>query len=196
MLGALAWTSDSLDEDNELEQFAAGIPGLFVSKAVEQPADMQAWERYPKTRDRLIATSQSTTKSQSWRDRVCLRALYFIPNAIQAALSNVIRGPGSLVTIPPFLNSYESCVVANALSQDPGIDMKTRLDAECVAATTCARLDPSDQRTPPILVDRLDMPGDEVVQYIQTRERDNLCLRTFSALFDAYAALAWVCVIS
>ena len=114
--------------------------------------------------------------SRQWWDRVCLRALYFIPNAIQAALSNVIRGPGGLVTIPSFFNSYEPCLVADALSQDPGVDMKTRLDAECVAAITCARLDPSDQRTPPILVDRLDMPGDEVVQYLQTRERDNLLL--------------------
>ena len=75
--------------------------------------------------------------SRRWRDKVCLRALYFIPNAIQTALS-IIRGPGGLVTIPPFLNSYESCVIADALSQDPGIDMKARLDAECVAAITCA----------------------------------------------------------
>ncbi len=39
---ALAWTLDASDEDHELGQFAAGIPGLFVSKAVEQPAGMLA----------------------------------------------------------------------------------------------------------------------------------------------------------
>ena len=39
---ALAWTLDTLDEDHELEQFAAGIPGLFVSKAMEQPAGILA----------------------------------------------------------------------------------------------------------------------------------------------------------
>ena len=68
MIGAraLAWTLDSLDEDHELEQFAAGIPGLFVSKAVEQPADMlvsisesstppRPREKYPETCDGLIA---------------------------------------------------------------------------------------------------------------------------------------------
>jgi hypothetical protein len=54
--------------------------------------------------------------------------------------------------------------------------MKIRVDAECVAAITCARLDPSDQRTPPILADRLDMPNDELTRYLQTRERDNLLL--------------------
>jgi hypothetical protein len=123
--------------------------------------------------DSLLLLSKA---SRLWRDSVCLRALYFIPNAIQVALSNAINGPGGLVTIPPFLNSYESWAVAEALSQDPGIDPKTRLDAECVAAITCARLDPSDQRTSPIFVDRLDMPSDELVHYLQTHERDNLLL--------------------
>jgi hypothetical protein len=150
---ALAWTLDSLDEDHELEQFAAGIPGLFVSNAVEQPADMLASISEHSTLhpdlgndiQKLVTGSSPRASlhllpkaSRLWRDRVCLRALYFIPNAIQAALSNVIRGPGGFVTTPPFLNSYESCVLADALSQDPGIDMKTRLDAECVAAITCA----------------------------------------------------------
>jgi hypothetical protein len=40
--------------------------------------------------------------------------------------------------------------------------MKIKLDVECVAAVTCARLDPSDQRTPAILADRLDMPNNEL----------------------------------
>jgi hypothetical protein len=68
---ALAWTLDSLDEDHELEQFAAGIPGLFVSKAVGQPADLLASisesstpsgprERYPETCDRLVATCRQS----------------------------------------------------------------------------------------------------------------------------------------
>ncbi|KAI0265944.1 hypothetical protein BC834DRAFT_158793 [Gloeopeniophorella convolvens] len=35
---ALAWTYDSLDEDHELEQFLAGIPGLLNSRTVDQPA--------------------------------------------------------------------------------------------------------------------------------------------------------------
>ena len=39
---ALTWTLDSLGEDHGLEQFAAGIPSLFLSKAVEQPVDMPA----------------------------------------------------------------------------------------------------------------------------------------------------------
>jgi hypothetical protein len=189
---ALAWTLDSVDEDHELEQFAAGIPGLFVSKAVEQPEGMlasisESSNLHPdlgKDIQKLVTGSSPyadslhllTKASRLWRDRVCLRALYFIPNAIQAALSNAIRGPGGSVAIPPFLDSYESWVVADALSQDPRIDMKTRLDAGCVAAITCARLDPSDDRAPPILMDRLDIPSDELDHYLQTRERDNLLL--------------------
>jgi hypothetical protein len=54
--------------------------------------------------------------------------------------------------------------------------MKIRLDAECVAAITCARLDPSGQRMPAILADRLDIPNDEITHYLQARERDNLLL--------------------
>ena len=189
---ALAWTLDALDEDHELEQFAAGIPGLFVSKAVEQPAGMlasisESTTLHPnlgKDIQKLVTGSSQHADSfhllskarRLWRDRVSLRALYFIPNAIQLALSNAIRGPGNIVAIPPFLDSHESWAVADALSQDPRIDMKIRLDAECVAAITCARLDPSDQHTPPILADRLDMANDELTHYLQTRERDNLLL--------------------
>lgn len=189
---ALAWTLDALDEDHDLEQFAAGIPGLFVSKAVEQPAGMLAsisetttlHPNLGKDIQKLVTGSSLHAESlhllsearRLWRDRVCLRALYFIPNAIQAALSNAIRGPGNIVTTPSFLDSYESWAVADALSQDPRIDMKIRLDAECVAAIACARLDPSDRRTPPILADRLDIPNDELTHHLQTRERDNLLL--------------------
>lgn len=189
---AFAWTLDALDEDHELEQFAAGIPGLFVSKAVEQPARMLASISESATlhsnlgRDiqKLVTGSSHHAESlhllskarRMWRDRVSLRALYFIPNAIQAALSDAIRGPGNIVTIPAFLDSYESWAVADALSEDPRTDMKIRLDAECVAAITCARLDPSDQRTPAILASKLDMPNDELTHYLQTRERDNLLL--------------------
>jgi hypothetical protein len=68
----------------------------------------------------------------------CLRALYFIPNAIQAALFNAIRGLGDIITLPSFPDSFESWAITNALSQDSRIDMKIKLDAECVAAITCA----------------------------------------------------------
>lgn len=189
---ALAWTLDSLDEDHELEQFAAGIPGLFVSKAVEQPAGMlssisESTTLHPnlgKDIQKLVTGSSQHAESlhllskarRLWRDMVSLRALYFNPNTIQAAFFNAIRGPGNIVILPSFLDSYESWAVADALGQDPRIDMKIRFDAECVAAITCARLDPSDQRTPPILADRLDIPNDELTPYLQTRERDNLLL--------------------
>ncbi len=71
--------------------------------------------------------------------------------------------------------------------------MKIRLDAECVAAITCARLDPSDQRTPPILADRLDIPKDELADCVRGTI---YYLHNLSALFDAYATSAWVWVIS
>jgi hypothetical protein len=64
--------------------------------------------------------------------------LYFIPNAIQAALFNAIRGLGDIITLPSFPDSFESWAITNALSQDSRIDMKIKLDAECVAAITCA----------------------------------------------------------
>ena len=34
---ALMWTYESLDEDHEIEQFFAGIPGFFTSKMVDNP---------------------------------------------------------------------------------------------------------------------------------------------------------------
>ena len=90
---ALAWTLDCLDEDHKLGQFAAGIPGLFVSRAVEQPADMLAsisesstlhsdlGKDFQKLVTGLVPRADSrhllSKASRLWRDRVCLRALYF-----------------------------------------------------------------------------------------------------------------------
>jgi hypothetical protein len=65
-----------------------------------------------------------------WRDSVSLRALYFIPGAIQAALSKANHGPGNTVTILSFLDSFEPWAVADALTQYPRVDMKTRLNTE------------------------------------------------------------------
>lgn len=133
--------------------------------------------------------------SRQWRDKVCLRALYFIPNAVQAAFS-IIRGLGGLVTIPSFLNSYESCVVADALSQDPGIDMKARLDAECVAPSPALDWTHLINAHPPSSwIDWIRHAMNKFSIYRLVRGIVYY-LRTFSALFDAYAALAWVCVIS
>lgn len=148
-----------------MEQFAAGIPGLFVSKVVEQSAGMLAsisestilHPNLGKDIQKLVTGSSQHAESfhllskarRLWRDSVCLSALYFISNAIQAALSNAIRGPGNIVTIPSFPDSYESWAVADALGQEPRINMKIRLDAECAAAVTCARFDPSTNASHP-----------------------------------------------
>src|SRR5260221_5991715 len=43
---ALIWTFESLDEDHELEQFFAGLPGFYSSKVVHNPQSSLAGLRF------------------------------------------------------------------------------------------------------------------------------------------------------
>lgn len=103
-----------------MEQFAAEIPGLFVSMAVEQPAGM------------LASISESTTLIQTSED-------------IQKLVHRLIA------TCYTLFDSYESWAVADALRQDPGINMKIKLDADALRPSSAHDWTPLINARPPSL---------------------------------------------
>ncbi|KAI0261031.1 hypothetical protein BC834DRAFT_493519 [Gloeopeniophorella convolvens] len=67
---ALTWTYDSLDEDHELEQFFAGVPGLLRSRTVEEPELMLMGADTPDNRRRV------THDVQRRRFKICSEAAF------------------------------------------------------------------------------------------------------------------------
>ncbi|KAI0267084.1 hypothetical protein BC834DRAFT_1040890 [Gloeopeniophorella convolvens] len=187
---AFAWTLDLLDEDHELEQFAAGIPGLFRSQVVTRPKEMLAQITqhsilHPNlgtdikklvSRSSAAAAYALSPASRIQRDQACLRALHFIPGTIRGALESAFRGPNSTFTIPPFLYGIESWRVAEELRQDTSVELKIRVAAECVAAMNAACLDPADPRVALAVAERLHMTRDELARCVREHEHDKLLL--------------------
>ncbi|KAI0261029.1 hypothetical protein BC834DRAFT_493488 [Gloeopeniophorella convolvens] len=86
---ALAWTYDSLDEDHELEQFLAGVPGILNSEAMKQPELVLANVDIFRHRGHLInetlalmrrsaRLSHSAEAAQRRRFEVCSNAAFAI----------------------------------------------------------------------------------------------------------------------
>jgi len=86
---ALMWTYEALDEDHELEQFFAGIPGFCSSKVVDNPQSsldgLRSWT-VAKTFNGFL---ERTLSSNLVPERIKIRRLSICVRAIEAAhLSN------------------------------------------------------------------------------------------------------------
>ena len=87
---ALEWTLTALDEDKEIEDFAARIPGFFDSRAVQDPASaiLPLISDHPTTdpilgtrlsdllKTCISGTSPLTEEKRKRRLRVCMRSLW------------------------------------------------------------------------------------------------------------------------
>ncbi|KAH8989708.1 hypothetical protein EDB92DRAFT_839264 [Lactarius akahatsu] len=80
---ALKWTFDSLDEDNELERFFAGIPGFCISNVVSNPRALFIRPNRRGLSEALIALIQRTLTSnlinqsgRRRRTRICTDAMH------------------------------------------------------------------------------------------------------------------------
>jgi len=86
---ALMWTYESLDEDHELEQFFAGIPGFCSSKVVDNPQSSLDGLRSWTVVSALKEFSERTWSSNLVSETIKIRRLAICVRAIDAAyLSN------------------------------------------------------------------------------------------------------------
>ncbi|KAI9439663.1 hypothetical protein H4582DRAFT_1942082 [Lactarius indigo] len=141
-----------LNDDHELEEFVASIPGLYWSDAlatrnddVAQRAMSEALATSPgptsfhaslswsiiHLAQRVVAGNPSNSIQQQ-RTRVCLRALYCIPGAIRDVLAPYVGGKYYCLEILPLLNSPESLEIIDELWDTPIREIA--LSVRCAAA--------------------------------------------------------------
>jgi hypothetical protein len=152
----LARTLHWLNEDHELEQFVAGIPGLYESEAfaTRDNTDVQHTIRpvlaalpgptnfHVPLSWSIIGLAQRAIMSdtskfiQQRRTRTCLKALYHIPGAIRDVIASYAAGRQYCVELLPLLNSPESLEIIGDLWDSPVED--AALSVRCVAAVVAA----------------------------------------------------------
>ncbi|KAH9047082.1 hypothetical protein EDB84DRAFT_1435129 [Lactarius hengduanensis] len=143
-----------LSEDYELEEFVAGIPGLYESEAFMHIADVEynvrtilanlpgltgsresfAWNIIELAQ--RASTSKLPKLVQQQRIRACLMALFYIPGAIRDVLASYAAGKHYCLAILPLLNTPESLEIIEELWDAPNDDVA--LSVRCAAAVVAA----------------------------------------------------------
>lgn len=149
---ALAWTLDTLDEDHELEQFMAGVPEFYQSKALSTSKvvlgslsglngfnTMLPW-KILEVVERATDGHHYPTDLRQRRSNACLEALYFVPGAVHDILSAFRHASYPPQTSLPF--TLQSWDIAAKLSIH--IDNDVALGARCVAAVIATQTTFSD----------------------------------------------------
>ena len=183
---ALGWTLDKMDEEGELVQFAAGIPGFSYSTKVKDAVSIleEAPERstlhpklYRHITNLLIRSAKpgllpdSKLLSQSVREKrvkICLEALYFLPRAIEKILARAADQLGNKKVqnaLAPVLQSVESWHVAKRLFKpNSRIHKDVTIAAQCVAAVLATQR--LDEQTEPIVMLQLNIDHDTLRRYV------------------------------
>ena len=186
---ALGWTLDQLDEEGELVQFAAGIPGFSHSTEVKE--SVSTLEKTPMSSQlhcnlylhitRLLIRAfkpgqlhDSKLLPESVRKQrvtICLEALYYLPHALEKLLQtiasnldgrNVVRG------LLPALLSVESWLFAERLSvaNTSILDRGVKIGAQCMA-TVIASQPPPDEQSRSILMRHLRIEEPLLDRYLE-----------------------------
>ena len=200
---ALGWTLDRLDEEGELVQFAAGIPGF--SRSTEVKETVSILEEAPKCsnlhrslyrhittllirsgRPGLLPDSKLLPESvRQERMKICLEALYFLPNAVEKLLARAadqLNNKKVIVCLAPLLRFVESWNIAERLSRpSKRINQDVTIAAQCVAAVLATQM--PDEQTEPIVMRQLKIEDyDTLLRYV--KPGDSLLLRNLNNLLE------------
>jgi hypothetical protein len=200
---ALGWTLDRLDEEGELAQFAAGIPGF--SRSTEVKDTVSILEEAPKHstlhrslyrhittllirsgRPGLLLDSKLLPESvRQERMKICLEALYFLPHAIEKLLARAadqLNNKKVIVSLGPVLQFVESWKIAERLSRPSNrIHQDVTIAAQCVAAVLAAQM-PTEE-TEDIVMQQLKIESHDAL-YRYARPGDSLLLRDLNNLLE------------
>ena len=147
---ALSWTLDALDEDHELEQFVAAIPGYYRSTTVSPPREAlkhlthHEGLDYPLEARILDLLSPRGTAPDALpasnierkRRMVCLEALHCLPGTIARHLRAAVVDI-TLLSSDPLFASSEAWNAATSTAKDNHRDIA--FAGHCVAAVLVAR---------------------------------------------------------
>jgi hypothetical protein len=180
---ALGWTLDRLDEEGDLVQFAAGIPGFSQSTKVgdavlileEAPSRSKLHHSlYRHITSLLIRSAKpgflpdSKILSKAVREeriRICLKALYFLPRAIEKVLcraADELDNKKVIAAFAPLLKSVDSWLFAERLSEPKrGIHEDVTIAAQCVAAVLATQK--PEQQAKPFIMRQLKIDQDDTL---------------------------------
>ena len=100
---AMMWTSDSLDEDHELERFFSGLPGFQRSKLLQEPLNylnepqkLRLLEAEIRLLDRTYSSDFLTDQVKHQRADICVRAIELVdtPNAFSRLVRRLVSEDG------------------------------------------------------------------------------------------------------
>ena len=209
---ALAWTLDRLDEEGELEQFAAGIPGFCRSLEVLNP--MQALEKAAKLsqlhRDRMLYrhimsllirasepgllpdSKQLPDSVREHRRAICLKALYFLPHGIESILKRVaeVADDNDKKTKAGFasiLETKSSWLLAERLSKRKKESRRdpdsVTVGAQCMATVMATLVTrPPNEETRRILMRQLKIDEQTLDRYLESF--DSLLLKNLNHFLE------------
>jgi len=146
---ALSWALDVLDEDHELEQFVAAIPGYYRSTTVQPPTaalrhliDHEGLDSPLEVRILDLLCPRGTAPDvppasamERKRRFICLEALYCLPGAIVRHVISATLDP-VLFTSDPLFASSEAWAVAASMAKDTNRDIA--FSGHCVSAVLVA----------------------------------------------------------
>ncbi|KAI0265974.1 hypothetical protein BC834DRAFT_160093 [Gloeopeniophorella convolvens] len=146
---ALSWAFRSLDEDHELEEFLAGIPGFLISDEVKTPDDVlttlkgaHLGNAVMSLMDRSWSSDLITSPMKQRRIAICLKIISADRQLLLHAFEwTLLRSAESdILTCIDFIQLASSC------AGDPDRDPKLGCYAKCVLAVTISRLREYDDR--------------------------------------------------
>jgi hypothetical protein len=139
-VGAISWLLNSLAQDQELEQFLAGLPGFYISKRVEDPAQILRLlntDRLPKAiisfMDRSLSSELYSDVARQKRIRVSLKAMEVNSYLLQRTFYHALCSPDSVV-----FKCIDFVLLADRCTNDDDPDVCFL--AKCIVAVAISRL--------------------------------------------------------
>ena len=140
----IMWTYESLDEDHELEQFFAGIPGFCSSKVVDNPQSSLSSLRSWTLARALIEFLERTWSSNLVSETIKMRRLVICVRAIDAAHLSKAAYQIFLDHRAALFRSVE--LRHSLISWGNNDDRKTSLFAQCIIACIIANVSQRNER--------------------------------------------------
>ena len=171
-IGAMSWLLNSLGQDQELEQFLAGVPGFYRSKRVGDPPQVLRalnTNRLPKAlvsfMDRSLSSELLSDNTRQKRTRVSLKAMMTDTYLLQRTFYHALSSVDSAV-----FKCIDFVLLAHGCTKDE--DPEIRFLAKCIVAVAINRLEDrtSDDRWSDIFQRGLNWPPSRLVQLGGQRE--------------------------
>ncbi|KAI9452580.1 hypothetical protein F5148DRAFT_500013 [Russula earlei] len=170
----LSWTFNSLEEDHELEEFLAGIPGFLSSHEVTDPEGVLKGviDHVPAMAytvflfiERTFSFGRVSEAIQERRKNVYMKALDLVTPLLPVTFYQALHfWESDHNPTAHIFGSFDFWLLAEAHSQDDDADVA--ISAQCMAAAIATTVQERDQRWVDIIMRQLDVSEDTLLTYV------------------------------